>query len=146
MLTYFAHGKKWPCTLIWTCTFIYFLKSVDPVRIYGPARLFETQEYVTVCWTKLTFLKVWTLWMIILKILQEGLVNFDIRKNVEHFLGWLSSNLSIQKSPTAEIISIYFIGTIVPIEIMLIISLLGSFVSINNQTRKCSTFSDVKVK
>ena len=32
-----------------------------------------------------------------------GLANFDIRKNVEHFLGWLSSNLSIQKSPTAEI-------------------------------------------
>ena len=33
-------------------------------------------------------------------------------KNVEHFLVWLSSNLSKQKSPTAEIIGIYLIGTI----------------------------------
>ena len=31
--------------LIWTCTFIYFLKSVEPVRLYGPVQLFETQEY-----------------------------------------------------------------------------------------------------
>ena len=36
--------------------------------------------------------------------LKKGSVNFNIWKNVEHFLVWLSSNLSIQKSPTSEII------------------------------------------
>ena len=55
------------------------------------------------------------------------LVNFDIRKNVEHFLVWLSSNLLIQKSPTAEIIGICFIGTIVLIKYMPIIATVGLF-------------------
>ena len=48
-------------------------------------------------------------------------------KNVEHFLVWLSSNLSKQNSPTAEIIGIYFMGTIVPIKYMPIISVVGLF-------------------
>ena len=70
-------------------------------------------------------------------------------KNVEHFLVWLSSNLSKQKSPTAEIIGIYFIGTILPIKSMPIISTVGLFCFDkfgDNQTRKCSTFfPNVKV-
>ena len=64
-------------------------------------------------------------------------------KNVEYFLVWLSSNLSKQKSPTAEIIGIYFIGKIVPIKYMPIISAVGLFCFDkfeDNQTRKCSTF------
>ena len=43
-----------------------------------------------------------------------------IGKNVEHFLVWLFSNLSKQKSPTADILGIHFIGTIVPIKYMAI--------------------------
>ena len=64
-------------------------------------------------------------------------------KNVEHSLVWLSSYLSIQKSPTAEIIGIYFIGMIVLIKYMLIISAVGLICFDrfkDNQTRKCSTF------
>ena len=34
-------------------------------------------------------------------------------KNVEHFLVWLSSNLSKLKSPTSGNYGLYFIGTIV---------------------------------
>ena len=64
-------------------------------------------------------------------------------KNVEHFLVWLSSNLSKQKSPTAEIIGIYFIGMIVLIKYMPIIFAVGLFCFDkfeDNQTRKCSIF------
>ena len=52
-------------------------------------------------------------------------MTFD--KYVEHFLVLMSSNLSKQKSPTAEIICIYFIGTIVPTKYMHIISAVGLF-------------------
>ena len=55
----------------------------------------------------------------------------------------MSSNLSKQRSPTAEIIGIYFIGIIVPIKYMPIISAVGLFYFDDfedNQTRKCSTF------
>ena len=64
-------------------------------------------------------------------------------KNVEHFLVWLSSNLSIQKSPTVKNIGIYFKVTIVPIKYMPIISAVGLLCfdkSEDNQARKCSTF------
>ena len=53
-------------------------------------------------------------------------------KNVEHILVWLSSNLSKQKTPTAEIIGIYFIGKIVGLFCF------DKFE--DNQTRKCPTF------
>ena len=49
------------------------------------------------------------------------------RKIVEHFLVWLPSNFIKQKNPTAEIIGIYFIGTIVLIKYMPIISAVGLF-------------------
>ena len=55
----------------------------------------------------------------------------------------LSSNLSIQKSPTAEIIGIYKIGRIVRIEYIPIISAVELFCIDkfeDNQPRKCSTF------
>ena len=39
----------------------------------------------------------------------------------------VSSNLSQQKSPTAEIIGIYFLGTIVPRKYMSMISAVGLF-------------------
>ena len=64
-------------------------------------------------------------------------------KNVEHFIVWLSSNLSKQNSPTAEIIGIYFIGAIVPIKYMPIVSAVGLFCFDefeDNQTIKCSIF------
>ena len=64
-------------------------------------------------------------------------------KNVEHFLVWLSSNLSKLKIPTAEIIGRYFIGTIIPIKYMPIFSTVGLFCFDkfeDNQTRKYSTF------
>ena len=38
--------KVLSCAVIWTCALIYFLKSVDPVRLYGPGLLLGTQEYV----------------------------------------------------------------------------------------------------
>ena len=47
------------------------------------------------------------------------LINFDMMDN---FSFGVSSNLSQQKSPTAEIIGIYFLGTIVPRKYMPIIS------------------------
>ena len=50
-------------------------------------------------------------------------------KMLNTFSFWLSSNLSKQKSPTAEIIGIYFIGTIDPIKYMPIISAVGLFCS-----------------
>ena len=50
-----------------------------------------------------------------------------MEKNVEHFLVWLSSNVSIQTSLTAEIIGIHFIGILVPIEYMPTISAVGFF-------------------
>ena len=53
-------------------------------------------------------------------------------KKFEHFLVWLSSNLSKQKNPTAEII-----------RTMPIISAVGLFCFDkfeDNQTRKCPTF------
>ena len=67
------------------------------------------------------------------------------RKDVEHFLVWFFSNLSKQKNPTAEIIDIYahFIGIIVPIKYMPIISVVGFFCFDkfeDKQTRKYSTF------
>ena len=43
------------------------------------------------------------------------------------FSFWLSSNLSKQKSPTVEIIGIYFLGTIVLRKYMPIISAVGLF-------------------
>ena len=43
------------------------------------------------------------------------------------FLFEVSSNLSQLKSPTVEIIGIYFLGTIVPRKYMLIISAVGLF-------------------
>ena len=54
-------------------------------------------------------------------------------KNVEHFLVWLFSNLSKHKSQTAEIIGIYFIGTVVGLSFFF-------DKSNNNQTKKGSTF------
>ena len=48
----------------------------------------------------------------------------------------LSTNLSKQKSPTAEIIGIYFIETIVPIKYMPIISAVGLFVLIKKTTKR----------
>ena len=50
-----------------------------------------------------------------------------LRKSVERFLVWLLSNLSKQRSPTVEIISIYFLRTIVPRKYMPIISAVGLF-------------------
>ena len=38
---------------------------------------------------------------------------FDVRKNVVLVFVWLFSNLSRQRSPTADILGIYFMGTIV---------------------------------
>ena len=49
----------------------------------------------------------------------------------------------MQKSPTVEIIDIYSIGVIVPIDYMPIISAVGFFCFDkfeDNQTKKCSTF------
>ena len=43
-------------------------------------------------------------------------VNFDVRKIVVHVLVWLFSNLSRQECPTADILGMHFIGTIVPIK------------------------------
>ena len=43
-------------------------------------------------------------------VLKQDLVNFDM---LTTFSFWVSSNLSQQKSPTAEIIGMYFLGTIV---------------------------------
>ena len=51
--------------------------------------------------------------------------------------------LLTQKSPTAEIIGIYSIGTIVPLKYMPIISTVGRFCIHkfeDSQTRKCLTF------
>ena len=48
-------------------------------------------------------------------------------KMLNTFSFWLSSNLSKQKSLTAEILGIYFIRTIVPIKYMPIISAVGLF-------------------
>ena len=45
--------------------------------------------------------------------LKQGLVNFDM---LTTFLFGVSSNLSQQKSPTAEIIGTDFLGTISPVE------------------------------
>ena len=59
-------------------------------------------------------------------------------KNVEHFLVWMSSNLSKQKSPTAEIIGIYFIVPYMPIITAVWLFCFDKFE--DNQTRKCSTF------
>ena len=53
--------------------------------------------------------------------LKWGSVNFDVGKNVVHVLVWLFSNLSRQKCPTADILGIYFVGTIFPIKYMAII-------------------------
>ena len=60
-----------------------------------------------------------------------------VEKNIEHFLVWLTSNQSKQKSPTAEIIGMNFIRTILPIKYMPIISAIGgSLVWINLKTTK----------
>ena len=63
--------------------------------------------------------------------------------NVVHVLVWLFSNLSRQKSPTADILGIHFIGTIVPIIYNMSIFLHFCFDKFeNNQTRMRSTFSE----
>ena len=54
----------------------------------------------------------------------KDLVNFDM---LDTFLFGVSSNLSKQKSPTAEIIAIYFLRTSVPRKYMPIISTVGLF-------------------
>ena len=48
-------------------------------------------------------------------------------KMLNTFSFWLSSNLSKQKSPTAETIGMYFLGTIVPRKYMPIISTVGLY-------------------
>ena len=50
MLTYFAHWEKMTLYAyldLYVRLFIFWkVSTVEPVRLYGPVRLFETQEYV----------------------------------------------------------------------------------------------------
>ena len=43
---FWVNWEKLPCAVIRTCALIYFLKSVDPVRLLGPGLLLGTQEYL----------------------------------------------------------------------------------------------------
>ena len=43
--TYKFFKKCQPCALIWTWALIYFLKSVDPMRLFWGGLLFGREEY-----------------------------------------------------------------------------------------------------
>ena len=67
--------------------------------------------------------------------LNGNLLNFDM---LHTFLIGVSSNLSQKKSPTVEILGIYFLGTIVPRKNMPIISAVGLFC--------CDKFEETPIK